>query len=140
MQRITGSFSQVQKRPGSEANHSPPSSAGVNNDGAIRVHPPLIRLHGVVLDWFSTGTTLPYLMCSLHSAYLLLFVQLNYYFVITRLEDSGRSPPHFSTYFAYLTVSALITMPYTYPIFLGVKRGRRVRLTTLPPSVNRLCR
>jgi hypothetical protein len=44
------------KRLGREADHSRPSSAEVKNGGAI---PPLpIRLHGVVLNWLSTGTTL----------------------------------------------------------------------------------
>jgi hypothetical protein len=44
------------KRPGREADHSPPSSAEVKNGGAI---PPLpMRVHGRVLNHLSTGTTL----------------------------------------------------------------------------------
>jgi hypothetical protein len=42
------------KWQGLEANHSPSSSAGIKNDGAITPLP--LRLHGVVLDSLSTGT------------------------------------------------------------------------------------
>jgi hypothetical protein len=45
------------KRPGCEADHSPPSSAEVWNAWSYTSTPP-VRLHGVVL---SLGTTLPYI-------------------------------------------------------------------------------
>jgi hypothetical protein len=41
------------KRPGRDASHSPPTSAEVK-----KIHSP-IRLHGVVLNELSIGTTLP---------------------------------------------------------------------------------
>jgi hypothetical protein len=44
------------KRPGSEADHSPPASVEFKED--LYVHS-LIRLHGVVLNSLSTRTTLP---------------------------------------------------------------------------------
>jgi hypothetical protein len=44
------------KRQGREADHSPPSSAEVKKGGAIPSLP--ICLHGVVLDYLSTGKTL----------------------------------------------------------------------------------
>jgi hypothetical protein len=47
------------KRPGREADHSPPSSAEVKECVKPYRHPP-VRLHGVVLSQ-STGTTLPYI-------------------------------------------------------------------------------
>jgi hypothetical protein len=43
---------------GCEADHSPPSSAKVEECGELYLHSP-IHLHGVVLGWGSTGTTLP---------------------------------------------------------------------------------
>jgi hypothetical protein len=48
MQRITVAFSLEIKRQGSEADHSPPSSAEVEECVEIYLHSP-IRLHGVVL-------------------------------------------------------------------------------------------
>jgi hypothetical protein len=54
-----GSFLGV-KRPGREADHSPPSSAEVKECMELYLHSP-IRLHGVVLSYKkSTGTTLPF--------------------------------------------------------------------------------
>jgi hypothetical protein len=44
----TGNFLPGVKRPGREADHSPPASTEVKNGGAVP-HP-LIRLHGVVLN------------------------------------------------------------------------------------------
>jgi hypothetical protein len=44
-----GSFPGV-KPPGREADHSPPSSAGVKNAWSYTSTPP-VRLHGVVLSW-----------------------------------------------------------------------------------------
>jgi hypothetical protein len=43
---------------GSEADHSPQSSAGVEERVELTSTPP-IRLNFVVLSWGSTGTTLP---------------------------------------------------------------------------------
>jgi hypothetical protein len=51
-----GSFSGV-KRPGREADYSPPSSAEVKNEWSYTSTAP-VRLHGVVLSLKSTGTTL----------------------------------------------------------------------------------
>jgi hypothetical protein len=45
----TGSLSLVIKRPGREANHSPPASAGVNNAWIYTSTFP-VRLHGMVLS------------------------------------------------------------------------------------------
>jgi hypothetical protein len=53
----TGGASPGVKRPGSEADHSPPSSAGVKNGGAIPHSP--IRFHGLALNKLCTGITLP---------------------------------------------------------------------------------
>jgi hypothetical protein len=53
-----GSFPGV-KRPGREANHSPATSAEVKKNVDLYIHYP-IRLHGVVLNQLSTGTTLPF--------------------------------------------------------------------------------
>jgi hypothetical protein len=39
-----------------EANHSPPASAEVKKNVDLYIHTH-IRLHGVVLNWLSTGTT-----------------------------------------------------------------------------------
>jgi hypothetical protein len=48
IQWVPGALSPGVKRPGREADHSPPSSAEVKNGGAI---PPLpIHLHGMVLN------------------------------------------------------------------------------------------
>jgi hypothetical protein len=46
-----------EKRPGREADHSPPSSAEVKSGGAITPLPH-ICFHGVMLNWISTGKTL----------------------------------------------------------------------------------
>jgi hypothetical protein len=57
MQWVPGALSPGVKRPGREGDHSP-TSAEVKNGGAM---PALsIRLHGVVLNQLSTGTTLPF--------------------------------------------------------------------------------
>jgi hypothetical protein len=58
IQWVPGALSLGVKRPGSEADHSPPSSAEVKNEWSYTSTPP-IRLHGVVLC-YSTGSTLPY--------------------------------------------------------------------------------
>jgi hypothetical protein len=57
IQWISGALSLVIKRPGREADHSPPSSAEVKNAWGYTSTPP-IRLHGMVLSQKSTGTTL----------------------------------------------------------------------------------
>jgi hypothetical protein len=44
--------------PAREADHSPSSSAEVKEWVQLYLHIP-IRLHGVVLSWGGTGTTLP---------------------------------------------------------------------------------
>jgi hypothetical protein len=48
------------KRPGREADHSPPASRGQENMD-LYTHSP-IRLHGILFNLLSTGTTLPYLI------------------------------------------------------------------------------
>jgi hypothetical protein len=45
----TGALSIGVKRPGYDADHSPPTSAEVKNSGAIPLPP--IRLHGVVINY-----------------------------------------------------------------------------------------
>jgi hypothetical protein len=51
------------KAAGGEADHSPPSSAEVNECVELYVHSP-IRLHGVVLSWKeSKGTNLRLILC-----------------------------------------------------------------------------
>jgi hypothetical protein len=60
----TGADSPGVKRPGREADHSPVSSAEVNNGGGsimveIYIHSP-IHLRGIMLNKLSTGTTLPF--------------------------------------------------------------------------------
>jgi hypothetical protein len=52
-----GRHSRKKKRPRREADHLPPSSAGVKNGGAIP--PPAIHLHGVVLNTATYGTMVP---------------------------------------------------------------------------------
>jgi hypothetical protein len=54
-----GALSPGVKRPGSEADHSPPASAEVKENVDLYIYSP-IRLHGVVLNSLSTGTTLPF--------------------------------------------------------------------------------
>jgi len=49
-QWIAGSFSLGIKRPGREADQSPPSSAEVRERVELHLHSP-IRLHGVVLSF-----------------------------------------------------------------------------------------
>jgi hypothetical protein len=51
-----GLFPPGVKRLGREADHSPPTSAEVKNTWMYTSTPP-IRLHGVVLNYLSTGTT-----------------------------------------------------------------------------------
>jgi hypothetical protein len=51
------------KRPGREADHSPPTSAEVKKNVDLYIHPPPpIRLHCIVLNYLSTGTTLPFIL------------------------------------------------------------------------------
>jgi hypothetical protein len=57
IQWIPGTLSLGVKRPGREADHSPPSSDEVKNAWSY-TSTPTIRLHGVVLSK-STGTNLP---------------------------------------------------------------------------------
>jgi hypothetical protein len=57
IQWVPGALSLGVKQQGHQADHLPPSSAKVMEGGAI---PPLHRLHGIVLNKLSTGTTLPY--------------------------------------------------------------------------------
>jgi hypothetical protein len=57
IQWIPGALSLGVKRPGREADSSPPSSAEFTNVWSYTSIPP-IRLHSVVLSW-STGITLP---------------------------------------------------------------------------------
>jgi hypothetical protein len=49
IQRLPAALSLVVKRPGREADHSPPPSAEVKNAWSYTTTPP-IRLHGVVLS------------------------------------------------------------------------------------------
>jgi hypothetical protein len=49
IQWVPGAPSLVVKRPGCEADHSPPSSAEVKNEWSYNSTPP-VRLHGVVLS------------------------------------------------------------------------------------------
>jgi hypothetical protein len=49
IQRVTGALSLGVKRPGREADNSPPSSAEVKNGWSYTSTPP-IRIHGVVLS------------------------------------------------------------------------------------------
>jgi hypothetical protein len=49
IQWVTGNLSLLIKRPGREADHSPPPSAKVKNAWSYIYTPP-IRLHGVVLS------------------------------------------------------------------------------------------
>jgi len=49
VQGVSGALSLGVKRPGREADHSPPSSAEVKEQVEINLHSP-IRLHGVVLS------------------------------------------------------------------------------------------
>jgi hypothetical protein len=53
---LPGALSPRVKRPGPEADHSPPTSAEVKNACVYSSNP--VRLHGVVLNLWSTGTTL----------------------------------------------------------------------------------
>jgi hypothetical protein len=58
IQWLPGALSLGVKRPGREADYSPPSNAEVKECVELYLHSP-IRLHGVVLS-YSTGTTLPF--------------------------------------------------------------------------------
>jgi hypothetical protein len=60
IQWVPGALSPGIKRQGLEADHSSPTNAEVKNSGAL---PPLpIYLHGVVLNWLSTGANLLYFL------------------------------------------------------------------------------
>jgi hypothetical protein len=52
IQWVTGAISPELKWPGREADH------GGQENMDLHIHSP-IRFHGVVLNWLSTGTTLP---------------------------------------------------------------------------------
>jgi hypothetical protein len=54
----TRGFSLGVKWPGSETDHSPPTSTEVKKMWVYTSTP--IRLHGIVLNQFSTGTNLPF--------------------------------------------------------------------------------
>jgi hypothetical protein len=60
IQGAPGALSPGVKRPGREADHSPPASAQVKKVD-LYIHSP-IRLHGVVLNFLSTGTTLLFIL------------------------------------------------------------------------------
>jgi hypothetical protein len=47
-------------RPGRETDYTPPSSVEVKNDGVIPAPPNLQLLHGLVLYYVSTRTTVPF--------------------------------------------------------------------------------
>jgi hypothetical protein len=66
IQSIPGAFSPGVKRPGCEADHSPQVSSEVNKMW-IYISTPPISLHGVVLNWLSTGTTLSFLLPSFNN-------------------------------------------------------------------------
>jgi hypothetical protein len=53
-----GALSPGVKRLGRQAGHSPPTSAEVKKTWIYTSTPP--RLHGVVLNYLNTGTTLPF--------------------------------------------------------------------------------
>jgi hypothetical protein len=55
IQWVPGALSPGVKRPGREADHSPPTNAEVKKMWFY------ISLHGIVLNWLCTGTTSPYL-------------------------------------------------------------------------------
>jgi hypothetical protein len=59
IQWVPGALSPAVKRSGREADHSTPTSAEVKKMWIYTSTPPPIRLHGVVLNSLSTGTTLP---------------------------------------------------------------------------------
>jgi hypothetical protein len=67
IQWVPGDLSPGEKRPEREADHSPPISAEVKKVD-LYIHS-FIRLHGIVLNWLSTGTALPF--SSLQSEYKL---------------------------------------------------------------------
>jgi hypothetical protein len=56
IQGVTRALSLGVKLPEREADHSPPTSAEVKKNVDLYIHSP-IRLHGVVLNWLSTGIT-----------------------------------------------------------------------------------
>jgi hypothetical protein len=57
VQWVPGALSPGEKRPGREVDHSSPTSADVKKMWINTSTP--IRLNGVVLNYLSTGTTLP---------------------------------------------------------------------------------
>jgi hypothetical protein len=58
IQRVPGTLSLGVKRQWREADHLPPASAEVKKCGSV--YP--LRLHRVVLNYLSTGTTLPHMI------------------------------------------------------------------------------
>jgi hypothetical protein len=70
-----GGFFPKANRPGPEADHSPPTSAEVKEYVDLYIHT-LIRLYGIVLNYLSTGTTLPFTLPlpSFFVYYLLSFI------------------------------------------------------------------
>jgi hypothetical protein len=65
MQWVLGALSPEVKRPGREANHSPPSSAEVKHGGPVPPSP--LLPHDVVLNKLSPGINLPLLLLSMMS-------------------------------------------------------------------------
>jgi hypothetical protein len=60
IQWVPGALSLGVNRPGREADHSSPTSAEVKKNVDLYIHFP-IRLHGVVINYLRSGTTLPFL-------------------------------------------------------------------------------
>jgi hypothetical protein len=63
IQRVPGTLSLGVRRQGREVDRSPPTSAEVKNVDLYI--PPPVRFQGVVLDYLSTGTTLPFFTLSI---------------------------------------------------------------------------
>jgi hypothetical protein len=76
IQWVPGALSLWVRRPGREADQSPPPSAEVKNGWSYTSTPP-IRLHGVVLS-YSTGTTLalPYSLKQFVETIVIEYVKL----------------------------------------------------------------
>jgi hypothetical protein len=76
IQWVPGALSLGLKRPGREADHSPPSSAEVKNAWSCISTPP-IRLHGVVLSQAQGKLYLSTLL-HLYSIYLFIYLYIEY--------------------------------------------------------------
>jgi hypothetical protein len=108
IQWVPGAFSLKVKRPGREADQSPPSSAEVKECVELYLHSP-IHLHGVVLSEVQ-GHLYLYLLCPSHDTVFLFVCVSNRIYSIKGLEI-------FISVASFLPLSALPPFHGSLPYF-----------------------